>query len=59
MTLSYEQLKKKKQLTREEFQSRFSNTTYKLYDFLFIPDEMNKEVKRWEIRLEFTEFYIY
>lgn len=46
MTLSYEQLKKGKQLTREEFQSKFSNTTYKLYDFPFIPDEMNKEIRR-------------
>lgn len=46
MTLNYEQLKKGKQLTREEFQSKFNDKVYKLYDFLFVPDEMNKEVRK-------------
>ncbi|KKL45754.1 hypothetical protein LCGC14_2352460 [marine sediment metagenome] len=44
MTLSYEQLKKGKQLTREEFQSKFNDKVYELYDFIFVPDEMNKEI---------------
>ncbi len=38
MTLSYEQLRKKKQLTRAEFQSKFNDKVYELYDFIFIPE---------------------
>lgn len=45
MTILYEQLKNYKQLTKDSFQSKFKNITYKLYDFPFIPDELNKKHK--------------
>ena len=43
MTIPYEQLKNYKQLTKDSFQSKFKDTTYKLYDFPFIPDELNQK----------------
>jgi len=44
MTILYDQLKNSKQLTKDSFQSKFKNTTYKLYDFMFIPDELNQKI---------------
>lgn len=45
MTKDAEELKRHKfQCHAKEFKSKFSNTTYKLYDFKFTPDEERVKV---------------
>lgn len=46
MTVPYGELRKKFQVHKLKFRSQYSTKTYELYDFPFIPDEMNKEVKK-------------
>ena len=42
MTISYDQLKNKKQITKQLFSSKYGTKDYQLYDFPFVPDELNK-----------------
>lgn len=43
MIVSLETLERRFRFHSNDFQSQFGNTTYKLYDFKFIPDEKEED----------------